>query len=63
MVIIEPTNWIALQNNGGTVLHYAVSKGHIEMVKILLSDKRFTEINAKANVSDNIILYYTWLTN
>ncbi len=43
-------------------MHNAVSNGNIDIVKILLSDERFTEINAKNNVSDNI-LYYMWLTN
>ncbi len=41
--------------DGNTVLHNAVSKGNIDIVKILLSDERFTEINAKDDVSDNII--------
>ncbi len=38
-----------------TVLHIAVSRGNIDIVKILLSDDRFTEINSKDNVSDNYI--------
>ncbi len=40
------------------MLHNAVSKGNMDIVKILLSDKRFTEINAKTNVNVNIIPSY-----
>ncbi len=35
------------------MLHYAVSGNHIDIVKLLLADERFTEINAKDNVSDD----------
>ncbi len=35
------------------MLHYAVSGNHIDIVKLLLADERFTEINAKDNVSDS----------
>ncbi len=35
------------------MLHYAVSANRIDIVKLLLADERFTEINAKDNVSDN----------
>ncbi len=42
------------------MLHNAASKGNIDTMKILLSDERFTnQINAKNNVSDNIILHVT----
>ncbi len=42
------------------MLHNAVSKGNIDIVKILLSYENFTyQINAKDKVSDNIILHVT----
>ncbi len=41
---------------GDTALHIAAEKGHVEIVKILLQDERFTEINAKNKVSNTVIL-------
>ncbi len=35
-----------------TVLHKAVLNGNIDIVKAILTDKRFTEFNAKDRVSD-----------
>ena len=45
---------------GYSVLHNAVSIGHIDIVKTLLSDERFNDqINIKNHVSDNMVLYVT----
>ncbi len=41
-----------LQMTKETVLHKAVLNGNIDIVKAILSDKRFTEFNAKDRVSD-----------
>lgn len=35
-----------------TVLHKAVLNGNIDIVKAILTDKRFTEFNAKDRVND-----------
>ena len=40
-------------------LRYAVVKGHTNIVKILLSNKRFSELNAKDNNVSDYILYVT----
>ncbi len=41
-----------LQMTKETVLHKAVLNGNIDIVKAILTDKRFTEFNAKDRVND-----------
>ena len=58
MLLIYWMLFIKFDSNA--VFNYVAAKGSIDMVNILLSDNRFTDqINAKDNVSDNIILHVT----
>ena len=52
--------YIYVQALGSTVLHNAVYGGNSEIVKVLLLDKRFTEVNAEDNVSDSIVVFVFW---
>jgi hypothetical protein len=38
------------------VLHFAASRGRVEIVKIMLQCERFTEVNAKGNVSHHLLI-------
>ncbi len=57
-LILCANNYLHVVQNGNTALRNAVSYKKMDIINILLSDKR-CDINAKNNVSDNILLHVT----